>query len=65
MEFTPQFFDDASKAWKANKVRIGEGHYRYKKNAFASEKPVKVKAQVQVQVQVQGPRRSPRFISSK
>ena len=63
MEFTPQFFDDASKAWKANKVRIGEGHYRYKKNAFASEKPLK--AQVQVQVQVQGPRRSPRFISSK
>lgn len=63
MEFTPQFFDDASKAWKANKVRIGEGHYRYKKNAFASEKPVQVKAQVQVQVQ--GPRRSPRFISSK
>lgn len=59
MEFTPQFFDDASKAWKANKVRIGEGHYRYKKNAFASEKPVQVKAQVQ------GPRRSPRFISSK
>ena len=63
MEFTPQFFDDASKAWKANKVRIGEGHYRYKKNAFASEKPVQVKAQAQVQVQ--GPRRSPRFISSK
>ena len=63
MEFTPQFFDDASKAWKANKVRVGEGHYRYKRNAFASEKPAQVKAQVQVQIQ--GPRRSPRFISSK
>ena len=61
MEFTPQFFDDASKAWRANKVRVGEGHYRYKRNAFAPEKPVQIKGQVQVQ----GPRRSPRFISSK
>ena len=66
MEFTPQFFDDASKAWKANKVRIGEGHYRYRKNAFASEKPIQVKViQEQRQIQGQGPRRSPRFTASK
>jgi len=57
MEFTPQFFDEASKAWKANKVRIGEGHYRYKKNAFPSEKPSLPKKPE--------PRRSPRFASSK
>lgn len=34
MEFTQEFFDEASAAWKANKVRYGQASYRYKKNAF-------------------------------
>lgn len=33
-EFTQEFFEESSRLWKANKVRIGEGMYRYKKNAF-------------------------------
>lgn len=33
-EFTQGFFDDASKAWKKNKVRMEDAMYRYKKNAF-------------------------------
>lgn len=33
-EFTPQFFDDSSKAWKANKQSIGNGMYKYKKSAW-------------------------------
>jgi hypothetical protein len=56
MEFTPQFFDEASKAWRANKVRIGES-FRYKRNAF----PVTVKKEVKEPVK--GPRRSPRLSS--
>lgn len=24
-EFTPQYFDDSSKAWMANKIRVGAG----------------------------------------
>jgi len=52
MEFTPQFFDEASKAWRANKVRIGES-FRYKRNAFPVKKEVKET--------VKGPRRSPRL----
>jgi len=54
MEFTPQFFDEASKAWRANKVRIGES-FRYKRNAFPVKKEVKET--------VKGPRRSPRLSS--
>lgn len=33
-EFTPDFFDTSSAAWRANKVPIGEGSFRYKKDAF-------------------------------
>jgi hypothetical protein len=33
-EFSQKFFEEASKAWKSNKVRSGEGMYRYKKTAF-------------------------------
>ena len=33
-EFTPQFFDDASKAWLANKEKYGQDMYRYKRAAF-------------------------------
>ncbi len=43
-EFTHQFFEEASKAWKANKVRYGQAMYKYKKNAFPLDKeepPVK------------------------
>jgi len=59
MEFTPHFFDEASKAWRENKVRIGEGHYRYKKNAF-TEKVKEVK-----EIKESKLRRSPRFTASK
>jgi hypothetical protein len=37
-EFTHQFFEEASKAWKANKVKYGQAMYRYKKNTFPREK---------------------------
>ncbi len=30
-EFDPEFFDDASAAWKANKKSKGNGEYEYKK----------------------------------
>jgi len=33
-EFTSKFFDDSSKAWKANKHSIGNGMYKYKKSAW-------------------------------
>lgn len=33
-EFTPQFFDDSSKAWLANKEKYGQNMYRYKRGAF-------------------------------
>jgi len=57
MEFTPEFFDEASRAWRANKVRIAEGCFRYKRNAFVKEvKPVALETK---------PRRSPRFAASK
>ncbi len=36
-EFTSEFFDASSKAWKANKVRYGQAAYRYKKNAFPKD----------------------------
>jgi hypothetical protein len=37
-EFTHQFFEEASKSWKANKVKYGQAMYRYKKYAFPGEK---------------------------
>jgi hypothetical protein len=35
-EFTPEFFDTSSMAWRANKVRLTEGTFRYKRNAFST-----------------------------
>lgn len=29
-EFTPEFFDDASRAWRANKTRLSSGAFSYK-----------------------------------
>lgn len=29
-EFTPAFFDDASAAWRANKIRLSSGGFRYR-----------------------------------
>lgn len=43
-EFTSEFFDASSKAWRANKVPIGEGSFRYKRNAFPPEKPAQTMA---------------------
>lgn len=34
-EFTPQFFKEASEAWKQNKVSLGNGTYKYKKFAWS------------------------------
>lgn len=36
-EFTHEFFEASSQAWKANKVRYGQASYKYKKNAFPKE----------------------------
>lgn len=38
-EFTPEFFDESSAAWRANKISTGEGMFKYKKGAFKEEKP--------------------------
>jgi hypothetical protein len=32
-EFTPQFFKEASEAWKANKIALLNGMYRYKNSS--------------------------------
>ena len=57
MEFTPEFFDDASKAWRANKIRVAEGCFKYRKNAFTVKK-TKAKPEIKL-------RRSPRFTTTK
>jgi hypothetical protein len=49
-EFTPQFFDQSSKAWRENKVEVVKGSYKYKKE----------KRQRDIQ-EVTEVRRSPRF----
>ena len=48
-EFTPQFFDDASKAWLANKERYGQNMYRYKRAAF--QEPVVIRRSKRLQEQ--------------
>lgn len=35
-EFTPSFFDEASTAWRLNKIAKPEGTFRYKCNAFSA-----------------------------
>lgn len=37
-EFTPEFFDEASRAWRLNKLVKPEGTFRYKRNAFSKPK---------------------------
>jgi hypothetical protein len=44
-EFTQEFFEASSKAWKANKVRVGQAMYKYKKAAFPVEKEEPVRKQ--------------------
>lgn len=36
-EFTQEFFNASSKAWKKNKVRYDEACYTYKKSAFKGQ----------------------------
>lgn len=36
-EFTQEFFNASSKAWKKNKVRYDQACYTYKKGAFKSQ----------------------------
>lgn len=36
-EFTHEFFEESSKAWKANKTKYGQASYKYIKNAFPKE----------------------------
>ena len=36
-EFTHEFFQASSDAWKKNKVRYGQASYKYKKNAFEKD----------------------------
>lgn len=47
-EFTHEFFEASSKAWKANKVRYGQAMYKYKKAAFPVEKGEPVRKQTHV-----------------
>lgn len=39
-EFTHAFFEEASTAWNANKVKYDQSMYRYKKNAFPADTSV-------------------------
>lgn len=71
-EFTEDFFDESSKRWKENKVYIGTGTYKYKKNAFPKEdlpkqpKPaLKIKLPPVVEKEPPILRRSPRLRQSK
>ena len=36
-DFTHEFFEESSKAWKANKIRLAEATYKYKTKAFPPE----------------------------
>ena len=35
-QFTSDFFDKSSQAWRANKRSVGQGYFHYKRNAFPS-----------------------------
>ena len=35
-QFTSDFFDKSSQAWRANKRAVGQGYFRYTRNAFPS-----------------------------
>lgn len=37
-EFSQEFFDESSRMWMANKVRIGQAMYKYKTGAFPRDK---------------------------
>jgi len=52
-EFSQAFFEEASKAWKKNKVRIGEGMYRYKKNTFPVDTSVPAEPKLTIKQQKQ------------
>jgi hypothetical protein len=41
-EFTREFFEESSKAWRANKICLPDATYKYKKNAFLSVEKAKV-----------------------
>jgi hypothetical protein len=34
-QFTSSFFAESSRAWRANKRNVGQGYFRYTRNAFA------------------------------
>lgn len=34
-QFTSSFFAESSRAWRANKRQVGQGYFRYTRNAFA------------------------------
>ncbi len=64
-EFTSDFFDESSKAWKANKIEVLKGIYKYKKMQKEQvQQPLRKSPRLlekQKQEVVQTPRRSPRF----
>ena len=35
-QFSSQFFEQSSQAWRANKRNVGQGYFRYARNAFPS-----------------------------
>jgi hypothetical protein len=60
-EFTPEFFDDSSNAWRANKVEVAKGIYKYKKEVKEIVGPVRKSPRLQKHETVENLRRSPRF----
>jgi hypothetical protein len=62
-EFTAEFFDEASAAWRANKRRVGEGMFKYvrPRRVVVAPKPKKLPP---ILVSIPPLRRSPRFSSA-
>ncbi len=60
-EFTPEFFDESSRAWRSNKIEIVKGSYKYKKEEVVEPRKSPRIAEQQKRKAVVEPRRSPRF----
>ena len=65
-EFTSEFFDESSKAWKANKIEVLKGIYKYKNEQVVEpmQQPLRKSPRLiekQQREAMENRRRSPRF----
>jgi hypothetical protein len=68
-EFTPEFFDESSRAWKANKIEVTKGIFKYKKEEASTPRRSARLLTASVQVKetpgvVSGLRRSARLATN-